>query len=206
MADMAESLVPVTTKQSCPARSSMTRARLIVFLVVAAVAAFAFGTAPLQDPTTADGWILPADIAAGMGCYVLLRGANVARKPMRLHGPNDRYLSARTWTGTRTIDLANLRRIRSARFCPSALGTTVDLILRDAAGTRVTLRDEGDLGFLRDHVIAGTGTSGIRVARLARADLGLGSARRWRTGAYLAYGLFEMLMPMSLMTLPLTLQ
>ncbi|MEU0936016.1 hypothetical protein [Embleya sp. NPDC005971] len=202
---MAESLVPVTTQQSRPARSSMTRARWTVFPVVAAAAAFAFGTAPFQDRTTADGWIPLADIAGGMGCYVFLRGANVARKPMRLHGPNDRYLSTRTWTGTRTIDLADLRLIRGARLYPGAAGTTVDVILRDAAGTRVTLRDERDLGFLREHVVAGMDASRIRVARLARADLGLGPARRWRTAVYTACGLFEMITPMSVMTLPLTL-
>ncbi|OPC84700.1 hypothetical protein B4N89_30650 [Embleya scabrispora] len=63
--------------------------------------------------------------------------------------------------------------------------------------------DERDLDAIRTHVAAALGTSRIRIAHIARADLGLGPHRWWRTGAYAAYGLFEMITTMMLPVLAL---
>ncbi|MYW03534.1 hypothetical protein [Streptomyces sp. SID3343] len=192
MVDIASILIPVTTKQSRPARSSMRRARVVELSAVVAAAALAFAMALGRDSSAAEGWLPLVCIAIGMGLHIFLRGANVARKPFRLHGPNNRYLTARTWTGVRTVDLAELRRVGSGRPYPDPLCPTIDLVLRDAAGTRVALRDESDLGFLRGRIVTSTGGSRIRVTRLARADLGIAPARWWRTGAYTTYSIFEM--------------
>ncbi|MEV6018289.1 MULTISPECIES: hypothetical protein [unclassified Streptomyces] len=140
---------------------------LAVIMVVPALLA-----APMADPAPV---FMTAGVIAGAGCYALPHLC-VARKPWYRHGPASRFLTARTWTGHRTVDLHNLRSVRTWKEVYRG-GATTYLVITDAFGTRLSFTSPEADRLVRRYAIErrqGTLKShAMRVSRLAQADLGI---------------------------------
>jgi hypothetical protein len=140
---------------------------LAVIMVVPALLA-----APLADPSPI---FMTAGVIAGFGCCALPHLC-VARKPWHRHGPASQFLTARTWTGHRTIDLHDLRTVRTWKEVYRG-GATTYLIITDASGTRLGFASTQADRLIRRYAIErpqGTRKShAVRVTRLAQADLGI---------------------------------
>ncbi|MFI0718055.1 hypothetical protein [Streptomyces sp. NPDC021224] len=129
---------------------------------------------PHSDPAPA---MFTAGLAAGF-CLVLLPHLCVARGTLRRHGPDLRYLTARTWTGTRTLDLRELRSVRTWKEVGRG-GSETYLVLTDTAGIRLSFSDTrpGSVRLVRRYAIERPAREGggdgpaARVTRLALADL-----------------------------------
>ncbi|MFI9604765.1 hypothetical protein ACIHCX_33810 [Streptomyces sp. NPDC052043] len=112
---------------------------LIVIMVVPAVL-----VASLAEPAPV---FMTAGVAAGFGFWALPHACN-ARTPRRRHGPDSRYLTARTWTGHRTIDLQALTHVRGWREVYRS-GSTTYVVATDAFGVRLGFSDPADLRLIR---------------------------------------------------------
>ncbi|MFD4861433.1 hypothetical protein [Streptomyces atratus] len=111
-------------------RRIRTRTALIVMAVTVVPAMLA---APLADASPV---MMTAGVVGGLGCAALPHLC-VARRPWRRHGPDARFLTARTWTGPRTIDLHALRSVRTWKEVHRG-GATTHPIVTDASGTRLS--------------------------------------------------------------------
>ncbi|MFG3289500.1 hypothetical protein ACGF3G_11955 [Streptomyces sp. NPDC048179] len=159
-----------------PKPVSAKRVRLVTAGIVLGLAVImvvpAWLAAPLADPAPI---FMTAGVVAGFGSCALPHLC-VARKPWHRHGPGGRFLTVRTWTGHRTIDLHRLRSVRTWKEAYRG-GATTSLIVTDASGTRVGFTGPQAERLIRRYAVEqprGTRTSRpIRVTRLARADLGI---------------------------------
>lgn len=89
----------------------------------------------------------------------------------RLHGTDDRYVTARTMSGPRTVDLHRL--VRVGRFRLMSRNGTVDcLVLRDTDGIRLMIDDPDVREALRTATAGGL-TDSTKFSRPAQARLGL---------------------------------
>ncbi|MFF1303982.1 hypothetical protein [Streptomyces sp. NPDC058307] len=159
-----------------PKSVSPKRVRLVTGGIVMGLAAVmvvpALLAAPMTDPSPV---FMTAGLLSGFGSFALPHLC-VARKPWRRHGPGTRFLTARTWTGSRTIDLHQLRSVRTWKEVYQA-GSTTYLIVTDAAGNRLSFASsEADrlirrYAVERPHVVLDGHP--IRVSRLAQADQGV---------------------------------
>jgi hypothetical protein len=95
------------------------------------------------------------------------------RTPVR----DGRYLSARTWTGDRCLDLRDLRSVRAKRIVSGSILKPHDyLILCDRRGVSVTISKPDDFALIRSAVMGGhqgQGIAALRVSLAARYVLGL---------------------------------
>ncbi len=99
-----------------PAARARRRSRLAMTLALAGLAAVWVVPALLFRPL-AD----PAMLGFGTGFVVwigaeLVRNMANVRHPDRFPAPQVRFLTVRTWTGPRTIDLRDLKRVRARRW------------------------------------------------------------------------------------------
>lgn len=115
---------------------------------------------------------MTAGATAGIGCSALPHMC-VARKPRRRHGPNLCFLTARTWTGNRTIDLRAITQVRTWKEVDRGSSTTY-ILMTDASGVRLSFSDSADHRLIRQIVERRrkeSGSSPLHVSRLALADL-----------------------------------
>ena len=170
----------VIPKPVSPGRIRLITAGIVMGLAVITVVP-AMLAAPLADPAPI---FMTAGVIAGFGCFALPHLC-VARKPWHRHGTASRYLTARTWTGHRTIDLHNLRSVRTWKETYRG-GATTYLLLTDASGTRLGFASPQADRLIRRYAIErprDTPTHHpIRVTRLAQADLGIKPLPRGLSG------------------------
>ena len=86
------------------------------------------------------------------------------------------YLSARTPTGYRTIDLHDLASVRARRLAGRTWPPQDFVIARDRSGACIAFSTQPDLRIIREAVAQSTHRSSapaVRVSRLARAVLGI---------------------------------
>lgn len=126
-----------------PAAQARRRGRVAVTLALAGVAAVwvvpALVLRPLKDP---------AMLGFGTGFVVwvgleLVRNTANIRNPDRFPAPQVRFLTVRTWTGRRTIDMRDLKRVR-ARRSVSRVRILDHIMITDGAGVRVAFADDND--------------------------------------------------------------
>lgn len=128
---------------------------------------------PVADPAPV---LVTAGAAAGL-VLVLLPHLCVARRPFRRHGGDLRYLTARTWSGTRTLDLWSLRGVRTWKEVWRG-GSETYLVLTDAHGTRLAFSTggSGTVRMVRRYAVERPrrhpDAPAVRLTRLALADLG----------------------------------
>lgn len=94
---------------------------------------------PLADP-----YILGfgTGIAVSAGAELVRNMANV-RNPRQFPAPQVRFLTVRTWTGPRTIDLRDLRHVRARRFV-GKLSVTDHIMITDGAGVLIAFARNND--------------------------------------------------------------
>ncbi|WP_189316396.1 hypothetical protein, partial [Streptomyces brasiliensis] len=124
-----ESVIP---KAASPKRIRLVTAGIVMGLAVIMVVP-AMLAAPLADPVPI---FMTAGAIAGFGCFTLPHLC-LARNPWHRHGPDSQFLTARTWTGHRTIDLHSLRSVRTWKEAYRG-GATTYIIITDASGTRLS--------------------------------------------------------------------
>lgn len=120
----------------------------------------------------------PAPLAFSTGLVValsasLIQGMCFARGSQRLISAGSRFLTVRTWTGPRTIDLRHLRRVR-ARVLGGRLGTFSYLIVTDTAGISIAFSKPQDFKVIRKALqsqAANHHSPTVKVSRLARSVL-----------------------------------
>ncbi|MFD8737983.1 hypothetical protein ACFV06_24150 [Streptomyces sp. NPDC059618] len=158
-----------------PKPASLRRVRSVTACIVTGLAVImvvpALLAAPMADPAPV---FMTAGVVAGAGCYALPHLC-VARKPWYRHGPASRFLTARTWTGHRTIDLHDLRSVRTWKEVYRG-GATTYLVVTDASGTRLGFTGPEADRLIRRYAVERRETPRshvTRVSRLARADLGI---------------------------------
>ncbi|MFD5819535.1 hypothetical protein [Streptomyces sp. NPDC127038] len=159
-----------------PKPASLRRVRSVTACIVTGLAVImvvpALLAAPMADPAPV---FMTAGVVAGAGCYALPHLC-VARKPWYRHGPASRFLTARTWTGHRTIDLHDLRSVRTWKEVYRG-GATTYLVVTDSSGTRLGFTGPEADRLIRRYAVERrreTPRSHVtRVSRLARADLGI---------------------------------
>jgi hypothetical protein len=174
MADHQPTHTGVPDASVIPKPASRRRVRLAAACIVMGLAVImvvpALLAAPLADPSPI---FMTAGVTAGFGCCVLPHLC-VARKPWRRHGPASRFLTARTWTGHRTIDLHHLRSVRTWKEAYRG-GATTYLIITDTSGTRLSFESPEADRLIRRYAIErpqdAPESHPIRVTRLALADL-----------------------------------
>ncbi|MGW1001086.1 hypothetical protein [Streptomyces sp. NPDC002520] len=144
----------------------------IVMGLVAITVVPAVLVAPLADPVPV---FMTAGVVAGFGFFALPR-LRLARRPWHRHGPDSRFLTARTWTGHRRIDLHDLRSVRTWKEAYRG-GASTYIVVTDASGTRLGFESpEADRLIRRYAVERPRETPGrhpVHVTRLAQADLGI---------------------------------
>jgi hypothetical protein len=156
-------------------RIRLTTAGIVMGLLVVMVVP-AMSVAPLADPVPV---FMTAGVVAGFGFSSLPRLC-LARKPWHRHGPHSRFLTARTWTGRRTVDLHSLRSVRTWKEAYRG-GATTYIVITDASGTRLSFESPEADRLIRRYAIerprdTPQDTSDrhpVRVTRLAQADLGV---------------------------------
>jgi hypothetical protein len=126
-----------------PAAQARRRSRLAVTLALAGLAAVwvvpALLLRPLADPALL---AFGTGIAVSIGSELVRNMANV-RDPRRFPAPQVRFLTVRTWTGPRTVDLRDLKRVRARRMV--GRGFIVDyIVITDGAGVRIAFSDDND--------------------------------------------------------------
>jgi hypothetical protein len=120
----------------------------------------------------------PAPLAFSIGVVValsanLIQAMCFARGSQRLISAGARFLTVRTWTGARTIDLRHLRRVR-ARALGGRLGTFSYLIVTDSAGVSIAFDKPQDLKVIRQALQSQASnhhSPTVKVSRLARSVL-----------------------------------
>lgn len=176
MADHQSTHVDVPDDSVIPKPASLRRVRLVTAGIVTGLAAImvvpALLAAPMADPSPI---FMTAGVIAGFG-YAAVPHLCVARKPWYRHGPGSRFLTARTWTGHRTIDLHTLRSVRTWKEVFRG-GATTYLVITDASGTRLSFASPQADRLISRYAIERPHVSSeshlIRVTRLAQADLGI---------------------------------
>jgi hypothetical protein len=103
-------------------------------------------------------------------------GFCVAKRPWRRHGPGDRFVTAHTTTGVRTIDLHDLRSVRSWTI-PSRVSFTGTprIVLTDRSGIRLSFDLSVARSVLSGELLLARGQgerTNVYVSRFALADLG----------------------------------
>ena len=111
-------------------------------------------------------------VVSGFCCW-LLRDSCYARKSWHVYSEGSCFLTARTWTGRRTVDLRALRSVRGRKIVGRG-GPAYRLIVRDASGVRLALSDRTDVRLTRQ-ILAEQQRRGqpARVSRLGAAVLGV---------------------------------
>lgn len=107
-------------------------------------------------------------------CLYLLRFSCHAHGAASLVDEGSLFLTARTWTGYRTVDLGNLRSVRAQKMV-GAGGSVHFLILRDASGVRLGVSAPADVSATRSMLGQQPQRgqpSAVRVSRLGKATLG----------------------------------
>lgn len=101
-----------------------------------------------------------------------------AKRPWKRHGPDGRFVTAHTVTGLRTIDLHDLRSVRS-RLLPvlGSFAGTPRIVLTDRAGNRLRFELSIARGLLPPDLLTAVARpqgacTGVYVSRFALADLG----------------------------------
>ncbi|WP_377273078.1 hypothetical protein [Peterkaempfera sp. SMS 1(5)a] len=176
MADRTQDLTVDPDGAGIPVPASRRRVRCTTAGVVVGVLTLmvvpAMLAAPLADVSPV---MMTAGVSAGIGCVALPHLA-VARKPWRRHGPDLRYLTARTWAGYRTLDLHALRTVRTWKEVQRG-GSTTYIVLTDAAGTRLSFAAPQADRLIRRYAIERPrevpDAHPVRITRLALADLGI---------------------------------
>jgi len=167
-------------ERKVPASQARRRGRTVAALSLTVLAAVwvvpALILRPVADPA-ALAW--PGGLVVGLG-FILVRGAGNARGARRLYNAPMRYLTAFTWTGPRTIDLSDLKRIRARRIAGGVGGfaySVTYLMVTDSAGVRISFSDPKDFRLVRqaleDWTIKEQHTVPVKVSRLARHVLGI---------------------------------
>ncbi|NUS16503.1 MAG: hypothetical protein HOY69_34755 [Streptomyces sp.] len=119
-----------------PAPAPLRRVRLPSAAVATASAAVMVVPAlPAAPAATPEAVFMTAGPVAGIG-FALLPHLCVARRPVHRHGPGERYLTARTWTGRRTLDQHRLRSVRTWKEVRRG-GSETYLVVTDASGIRL---------------------------------------------------------------------
>lgn len=139
---------------------------------------------PLHDPS---GLGFGTGLAVALGIDVV-RAMSNARGHQRAHDAKGGLLTARTWTGPRTVDLRSLRSVRARRITGRGKPTSY-LVVTDTAGVRISLSGRGDIQLVRrelDRQARGLqwGTAPVRVSRLARGVLGTEPLPKWLSGLW----------------------
>jgi hypothetical protein len=157
-----------------PVEQARRRARITVAVALTGLAAVWLGPVLALRPMTN-----PAPLAFSTGTVValsvnLIQGLCFTRGSQRLITAGSRFLTVRTWTGARTIDLRHLRRVR-ARTLAGRSGTFTYLIVTDSAGISIGFSKPQDFKVIRQALqsqAAHHHGSGAKVSRLARSALG----------------------------------
>ncbi|MFD4942889.1 hypothetical protein ACFVYE_17080 [Streptomyces sp. NPDC058239] len=153
-------------------RSIRTRTALIVMGLAAVTVVPAMLAAPLAEASPV---MMTAGFVGGLGCAALPHLCT-ARKPWHRHGPDARFLTARTWTGPRTIDLHALRSVRTWKEVHRG-GATTFLVVTDASGTRLSFTGTRADRLIRRYAVERArrtpDAKPIRMTGLALADLGI---------------------------------
>jgi hypothetical protein len=131
----------------------------------------------------------PAPLAFPLGGVVafgafLLRELSDVRGSLRDFTETGRYLTVRTWTGKRTLDLENLRSVRTRQIAGRA-GSLTYLVVTDAAGVRMSLENRKDVELITRAVRRQQirkNAPDVEVSRPAAEALGLRPLRRWARG------------------------
>lgn len=139
---------------------------------------------PMRDPS---GLGFGTGLAVALGID-LVRAMSNARGRQQAHGAKGGLLTARTWTGPRTVDLCSLRSVRARRITGRGRPTSY-LVVTDTAGVRISLSGRGDIQLVRqelDRQARGPqgGTAPVRVSRLARGVLGTEPLPTWLSGLW----------------------
>ncbi|MCF2529160.1 hypothetical protein [Yinghuangia soli] len=175
------------------------RLRVALVLGIAAVvyaAQFPFLMGQADNSGTFGAFVL-VNSAGSAAVWVYLRGLGVARGDVVQHGPDKRYLSARTRTGTRTVDLHELRSVSSRRIAITTVHSQKSLVVRDTAGARLIL-NEGPAWRSVKRALERPGRPAIAVGELARYDLGLSADDDGRSGALVLLGHVEVVAAVAL--------
>ncbi len=167
---------PGIEERKVPPAGARQRARVAVTLALAGLAAIWIVPAVVVGPVTDPAAIaFPVGFAVGLG-LALVRGMCNARGSRRLSSASARFLTAKTWTGSRTIDLRDLRRIRARRIA-GRMGSVDYLIVTDGAGVSIAFSDQTDIRLVRrmlDEAAHQTQqVPSAKVSRLARGVLGI---------------------------------
>jgi hypothetical protein len=172
-----------------PAAVSRRRSRVVVTIALAVAVILLIVPAvilrPMPNPAPL-GFALGIVIGSGLDC---LRHVSNARGKKRLTN-TDRYLTAPTWTGMRTIDLHDLRSVRARRI-GGRFGATTYVVALDGGGVRMSFSEETDVERIRRALtrqLARHDAPQVRVSRLGAAALGLrplprGAAALWTLGS-----------------------
>jgi len=145
------------------------------------------------------GWAALPFVA---GVVLAFLPSSSAMGKVKVHGPKGSLITARTPTGTRTLDLGQLVLVR--RYLVAGKKWTDNLLLIDALGIRLLLDDPAVDRAVRDALVRQHSNPDrfpdLRVSSFARARLGLGSLpvgyRRWRS--VFAFLLPTLLLPAAL--------
>ncbi|MFF3001055.1 hypothetical protein ACFVTC_42035 [Streptomyces sp. NPDC057950] len=125
-----------------------------------------------------------AGLALAMGFPLLYMTSHSVR-----HGPGWQLLTARTVTGSRTVDLSKLTQIRRVRV-PSKTGWLDEFWIKDCRGVVLLVDKEALMGPMGQAVVHSSGISGslgtVKISRHAAVGLGLNepstvqqAARAW---------------------------
>ena len=155
-----------------PVRLTRRRARITVAAALTGLAALWLGPVLALRPMTN-----PAPLAFSTGFVValgvtLIDGLRMARGSRPISA-SSRFLTVRTWTGARPIDLRHLRRVR-ARTVAGRLGAFTYLIVTDSAGVSIAFYKPQDFKVIRQALCsqaANHHSSTVKVSRLARHAL-----------------------------------
>jgi len=179
-------------QRKVPARRALRRTRLVAsagLVVVAAVGLTPLLLVLVGMRVDAIAFIL--GFAAGLGTSGLRALSNV-RGQQRFLTQTGRFLTARTWTGYRTIDLRELRSVHARRIAVRFWPPLDYVVVRDSAGVRMTFCTAVDLKLIRRAIAEGqrgpSPAGGLRVSPLARAALGIlplprGLSALWAIGS-----------------------
>jgi hypothetical protein len=126
-----------------PAAQARRRSRLAVTLALAGLAALWLVPAlllhPLPDPALLG---FGTGVAVSIGAELVRNMANV-RNPRQFPASQVRFLTVRTWTGPRTIDLRDLKRVRARRLVGRGF-ITDHIMITDGAGVLIAFADDND--------------------------------------------------------------
>jgi hypothetical protein len=184
-----EAATDVATRK-IPAADSRRRSRVVVSAALAVALVLLIVPAvilrPMRDPAPL-GFALGFVIGLGLDC---LRNVSNARGQKRLLTRADRYLTAPTWTGMRTIDLRDLRSVRARRIA-GRVGSTTYVVVLDGEAVRMSFSQKKDIERIRHAVtvqLARKDAPQVRVSRFAAAALGLrplpfGVSALWSLGS-----------------------